>query len=449
MDKTLSDKNTEFTLLSIIAQNPELCIDIDEEYVTYKDFSNRLYGEIYQTIKDLACNNVAVEQASIVNRGQELGFVFVNKDNIKKNLYKLFDNNVDTKNIKIYANKIKSLSFKRQLLKILDESKVELKGAGTATDALEVVENKIHNFVLKNIKKDSLIRITDIIEETLQGFADDPVIGLTTGFKTLDEAIGGGIRPGTMTFICGRPASGKSLIAIYAAIQNAIQGYPTLYIDTELGEEMIATRVAGAMARLDFGRLETAKWMKNENEVKRFEDARKLFKNLPLFYENAIGKSEQNIVSTIRRFVNRHVKFDENGNYNKSFLAFDYFRLDVDRGNGNEKEYERLGKEVSRLRDVAQQYGISMLCTAQLNREMFIAGSDRIRHNADAVIYFGQKSRQEQMMDDNEGNHKFTLDKVRAGKGIGYNEYIGFKAEKNCGYFEDTGIGRFVEDVDE
>jgi len=448
-DEKLISRHTEFSLLAIIAQNPKLCIEIDEESVTYRDFSNRYYSEIYQTIKDLACNNIAVEQASLINKGQELGFSFSNVAKVKENIHKLFDTSVDYKNIEIYAGKIKSLSFKRQLLKILDQSKIALKDADTATESLEIVENNIHEFVLENIKKDSIVRVTDVIEETLQKFADDPVVGLTTGFETLDDAIGGGIRPGTMTFICGRPGQGKSLLSVHAALQNAIRGYPTLYLDTELGQEMIVTRVTGAWANLGFNRIETAQWMKNENEVERYNNIKRLFPNFPLFYEDAVGKSEQSIISSIRRFVNRHVKFDKNGNYNKSFLVFDYFRLDVDRGNGNEKEYERLGKEVSKLRNVAQQYGISVLCTAQLNKEMFIAGSDRIRHNADAVIYFQEKSRQERMMDDNEGTHKFLIDKVRAGKGIKFNEYIGFKADKSCGFFKDTGIGRLVEDIED
>ena len=153
------------------------------------------------------------------------------------------------------------------------------------------------------------------------------------------------------------------------------------------------------------------------------------------------------VISSIRRFVNRHVKFNSNGQYNKSLVIFDYFRMDRSHGSANEKEYEKLGRFAAQMHDVAQQYKVSLIGTAQLNREMEIAGSDRMTHPSDSVVYFSKKSRQEMLMDENEGTHKFIVAKSRFGPGIEFNEYIGFKAEKDKGLFVDTGIGKFVEDI--
>jgi DNA repair protein RadB len=58
----------------------------------------------------------------------------------------------------------------------------------------------------------------------------DPI---ATGCPPVDELLGGGFERKTVTQLYGSPASGKTNIALAAAVETAAKGENTLYIDTE------------------------------------------------------------------------------------------------------------------------------------------------------------------------------------------------------------------------
>ncbi len=56
---------------------------------------------------------------------------------------------------------------------------------------------------------------------------------VSTGCAPIDELLGGGLARGTITQFYGPPASGKSNVALSAAIEVAASGGTAVYIDTE------------------------------------------------------------------------------------------------------------------------------------------------------------------------------------------------------------------------
>lgn len=71
----------------------------------------------------------------------------------------------------------------------------------------------------------------------LQGPPDRPVVRdpsrLPVGCETLDNLLGGGVETGTITVVYGPPGSGKTNLALSAAVSTAGGGDRVLYIDTE------------------------------------------------------------------------------------------------------------------------------------------------------------------------------------------------------------------------
>lgn len=56
---------------------------------------------------------------------------------------------------------------------------------------------------------------------------------ISTGCEPIDELLGGGLERGIVTQVYGSPASGKTNLALSAAVQVAASGGMVLYIDTE------------------------------------------------------------------------------------------------------------------------------------------------------------------------------------------------------------------------
>lgn len=59
------------------------------------------------------------------------------------------------------------------------------------------------------------------------------VFRVSTGCETLDQLLDGGIETGTITLLYGPPGSGKTNVALSAAVTTAANGGKVLYIDTE------------------------------------------------------------------------------------------------------------------------------------------------------------------------------------------------------------------------
>ena len=56
---------------------------------------------------------------------------------------------------------------------------------------------------------------------------------VSTGCGCIDRNINGGISPGSVTLIYGEPETGKSTLAMQCAVNCAMQGYKTLFIDCD------------------------------------------------------------------------------------------------------------------------------------------------------------------------------------------------------------------------
>jgi RecA/RadA recombinase len=56
---------------------------------------------------------------------------------------------------------------------------------------------------------------------------------VATGCNCIDSKLSGGISPGTVTLIYGEPETGKSTLAMQCAVDCAMQGYKTLFIDCD------------------------------------------------------------------------------------------------------------------------------------------------------------------------------------------------------------------------
>ncbi len=56
---------------------------------------------------------------------------------------------------------------------------------------------------------------------------------VSTGCNCIDSHLNGGISPGTITLIYGEPETGKSTLAMQCAVNCALQGYKTLFVDCD------------------------------------------------------------------------------------------------------------------------------------------------------------------------------------------------------------------------
>lgn len=106
----------------------------------------------------------------------------------------------------------------------------------------------------------------------------EPVTGLATGFRDLDLATGG-LRPGSLTVVGGRPGAGTSALLLNTAAYVTVRlQQPVVYVDLVSRATEVATRLIADLARVgtrkvEMGALDDEERRKVDEAVQQLSDA--------------------------------------------------------------------------------------------------------------------------------------------------------------------------------
>ncbi len=210
--------------------------------------------------------------------------------------------------------------------------------------------------------------------------------GIPTGFFHLDEKTDG-LQPKEMAIMAARPSIGKTAIAIAIAEHAAIKSkIPTLFISLEMSKEAIFRRTVSAIGSIPMQNLKSGNL--NEGDMKSMMLSSGKVANSPLwFIDGSSIHSISNIMANVRRAVRKH---------GVRLVIVDYLQK-VKSADRSEKRTYEVAEVSGKLKDIAVQTGVAMLCLAQLNRESEkekgrqprltdLADSGQIERDADLVM---------------------------------------------------------------
>lgn len=190
--------------------------------------------------------------------------------------------------------------------------------------------------------------------EAASSAGDTP--GLSTGIKLLD-AMTGGLRGGQLVVVGGRPAMGKSVLAIDWARRVAFhQKRPALIFSLEMDKAEIYNRIAAAetgvpLARITRGSLNDEQWTTIARHAGDTEAAQ-------LFIDDSSPLTLPDIVSKARRL---HARMP------LGLVVVDYLQLLTVGRRVDSREAEVA--EISRtLKALARELKVPIVAAAQLNR---------------------------------------------------------------------------------
>ena len=180
--------------------------------------------------------------------------------------------------------------------------------------------------------------------------------GISTGFRAIDNRIGG-LEPGTLTVIAGRPGMGKSVLGLMWALAAARTGVPVLLISLEmssreLGRRVLATAAEVPVTAMKYGRI-------NADQASRLVVARRELRGLPLKIDDAAGLTAAQIAGRARSLKRKGL----------GLVVIDHLHIvrpdDLDSKQGATWAVGRISGALKRL---AKDCGVPVLLLAQLNR---------------------------------------------------------------------------------
>lgn len=191
---------------------------------------------------------------------------------------------------------------------------------------------------------------------------EDPINARPTGLRDLDKHLsGGGLRPGQLITIAGRPAMGKSSLAQQLALSTAVlTGRASLYFSMEMTRAELFGRTLCAEADVDSDRLAKRTFDDDEHD-RLLQTAERLYRT-PLVFcdESALSFSKLRAMC-----LQQKQKRGELG-----MIVIDYLQLMQLRMGRDDNRARALGDLTRELKVFAGAIGCPIVILSQLNRDL-------------------------------------------------------------------------------
>jgi replicative DNA helicase len=199
----------------------------------------------------------------------------------------------------------------------------------------------------------------------------------------------GGLHNSELIVLAARPSMGKTALAMNIAEYVAIElKQPTLLISLEMSSIELADRMLCSVARVNGHRLRNGT-ISHEDRRRLVECAGKI-SGAPLYVDDSPSRTVTEIAAAARRIRRR-----EHGRL--GLIVIDYLQL-IEPDNSRDQRQEQVARIARRLKGLARELDVPVLCLAQLNRQAeegkaheprlsHLRESGAIEQDADVVMF--------------------------------------------------------------
>lgn len=271
-------------------------------------------------------------------------------------------------NIRRHAETVREQAVLRNLISVSDEiatSAFNPKGRPVA-DIADDAERKIFGIIESRAgatdewesMETMVVRELDRIQEQSAGNDERGADYIPTGLTEWDDLLDGGLRPGQLVIIGGRPSMGKSALADAVALHAAVNlGLPVGKFSMEMQNEEGAQRALSSVGKVPMHALRRPEKMSDIDWSNLTAGVEKLAK-IP-FYSNDSGGLNINQIRTKARVLKRKRGL--------RLLVVDYLQLMTGTDTRAPRTYQL--EEASRgLKSLAKELGIPVIALVQVSR---------------------------------------------------------------------------------
>ena len=276
-------------------------------------------------------------------------------------LTQLLDRTVSATNIDQYGLLISDKQTRRNLIESAHKI-IEL--AEDTSQPLETViqksEEQIANISQSKSQQD-LVSIGETLIDTFQEIEDRSESkippGVPSGFYDLDTMTGG-FQRSDLIIVAGRPAMGKTALAVQFGFKIAKKGLPVAVFSLEMSKGQLVQRLLAGEAKIESTRLRAGNIQQEEWEP--LTEAISKLAELPIF----IDDSSNPTVSEIKK---KAQKLQAENDGKLGLILIDYLQL-MDGGSDN--RVQELSRITRGLKGMAKDLNVPVVVLSQLSRSV-------------------------------------------------------------------------------
>ncbi|MGI6402489.1 MAG: replicative DNA helicase [Thermoguttaceae bacterium] len=361
--------DAERGVIGAILLNPNLCDDV-ATIVRPSDFYLDKHRRIFKALLDMQSESFGVDFTLLVERLRENNEL----EEIGGEAYiaELMQSVQVTAHAVYYAEIVAQNSLRRGLIdtcgSIMNDSYAP---DVAAKELLNRAEQMI--FALNDARSTSaLTPMYDLVQDVyhlLDRRAAGQVDGVSTGFFDLDQMLGG-LHGSELIILAARPSMGKTAFATNIADHVAVETQePVLFFSLEMAKTELALRMLCARGKIASQNL---RGRIADQDGKKLMKAASALGEAPLYIDDTPSRTVMEIGAVARRLKRKQ---------GLGLIVVDYLGL-IEPDNPADPRQEQVAKIARRLKGLARELNVPILCLAQLNRmaEMTKDNRPRLSH---------------------------------------------------------------------
>ncbi len=314
----------------------------------------------------------------------------------------LVGNVASSSNVASYAKVIQKKATLRRLI----EAAADIGELGQSEDedvekVLDKAEQKLFAVSQKHTRQD-FIPIRDILGEAFERIEhihkdSEFLRGITTGFRGLDNILGG-LQRSDLIILAARPSLGKTTLALDILRHVAVkEKNPVAMFSLEMSKDQLVDRLLASQAEVDLWKLRTGK-LEDEgeyNDFRRLGEAFGVLSDAPIFIDDT-GTANIMEMRTLARRLQM-----ENG---IKLIVVDYLQL-MEGRRASEGRVQEIAEISRSLKSLARELNIPVLALSQLSRAVEarspqipklsdLRESGSIEQDADVVLFIYREDRE-------------------------------------------------------
>lgn len=386
----------EMALLGSVMLRPDAIYEIMDT-VQPDSFYFEKHRLIYETMLELFSRREPIDILSLSSRLKE-------KDLLERVggvafLTELTTTVPSSANIKHYADIVRKKFMMRELIEASEYiSHLGFNEAGELEEILDQAEKKVFDITQHFSSTENFQDLTPLLQEAVDRFhklssAEHELRGVPTGFKSLDDILGG-FQKSDLIIVAARPSVGKTALALDMARKTAsLNGTPVGIFSLEMSADQLVDRIVAAQSKVDSSiirkgvRTQHGSW--RDDIFRNISTALDDLSRTPIFIDDQAGNTIMRMRSAARKLkIEKGLKL----------LVVDYLQLMApSTSRANDSTVQQV-TEISRgLKHLARELQIPVIALSQLSRAVETRGgkpklsdlrdSGSIEQDADLVMF--------------------------------------------------------------
>jgi replicative DNA helicase len=335
-------------------------VAVVQDVIKPEDFYVDANRRIFQAIEKLSLNSLPIDHVTLGNELKARGDL--EKIGGAVALANLTDSVATTANVEHYAQIVREKAAVRRMIYAAQE--VVATGYADYGDAAEFLDGA-EKSVFEASQQHGGAPYTHVSHVVKDAFRDlelaadrtGLVTGTPTGFKALDEKTAG-FQPSDLVIVAGRPAMGKTSLALNMGVNAAKETKrPVIIFSLEMSKEQLVRRMLSSEGRVDASRMRANNL--RQDDWPRLIEAANTLSQVEIYLDDSSPMTPIEIRSKCRRL------FSEKG---LALVIVDYLQLMRSGGRRTDNREQEISEISRSLKALAKELNTPVVALSQLNR---------------------------------------------------------------------------------